>query len=84
MDIFIFISSIIALISTTLIIYLLCKHKKIRTLIASLVLHQAKEVGTTPRGTNSECTTPAYIGIIFNNTKSDNSHVLTLQKIKIL
>ena len=40
-----FISSMISLISTTLIIYLLCKHKKIRTLIASLVLHQVKEVG---------------------------------------
>ena len=64
MDIFVFISSIISLISTTLIIYLLCKHKKIRTLIASLVLHQVKEVGTTSRETNSECTTLAYIGII--------------------
>ena len=42
LDIFMFISSIISLISTTLIIYFLCKHK-IRTLIASLVLHQVKE-----------------------------------------
>ena len=41
-DIFMFISSIISLISTTLIVYLLCKHKKIGTLIASLVLHQSK------------------------------------------
>ena len=49
MDVYIFISSIISLISRTLIIYLLCKHKKIRTLIASLVLHQAKEAGTTAR-----------------------------------
>ena len=64
MDIFMFISSIISLISATLIIYLLCKHKKISMLIASLVLHQAKEVGTTSRETNSECTTLAYIGII--------------------
>ena len=64
MDIFMFIFSIISLISTTLIIYLLCKHKKIRTLIVSLVLHQAKEVGTTARETNSECTTIVYIGII--------------------
>ena len=64
MDIFMFVSSIISLISTTLIIYLLCKHKKIRTLIASLVLHQVKEVGTTSRETNSDCPTLAYIGII--------------------
>ena len=61
---FTFISSIISLISTTLIIYLLCKHKKIRTLKASLVLHQAKEVGAAARETNSKCTTLAYIGII--------------------
>ena len=32
-DIFMFISSIITLTSTTLTIYLLCKHKKIRALI---------------------------------------------------
>ena len=64
MDIFVFISTIISLISTTLIIYLLCKHKKIRVLIASLVLHQVTEVGAISGETNSECTTLAYIGII--------------------
>ena len=63
MDIFIFVSSIISLISTTLIIYLIYKHKKIRTLVVSLVLHQVKEAGITSRETNSECTTLAYIGI---------------------
>ena len=42
----------------------MCKHKKIRTLVGSLVLHQVKEVGTSSRETNSECTTLAYIGII--------------------
>ena len=46
LDIFMFISAIISLISTTLTIYLLCKQKKIRALIASLVVHQVKEVGT--------------------------------------
>ena len=64
MDIFVFISAIISLITTTLIIYLLGKHKKIRVLIASLVLHQVKEVGAILGETNSECTTLAYIGII--------------------
>ena len=63
MDIFVFVSSIISLISTTVFIYLVCKHKTIRTLIASLVLHQVKKVGTTSGETNSECTTLAYIGI---------------------
>ena len=45
-DIFLFITVIISLLATTLTVYLLCKHKKLQTLIASLVLHQAKEVGT--------------------------------------
>ena len=57
-------SSIISLIATTLTIYLLCKHKKIRALRASLVLHQVKEVGTISKETNSECATLAYTGII--------------------
>ena len=48
-DIFVFISTIISLPITTLTVYLLCKHKKIRALIASLVLHQVKEVGATSR-----------------------------------
>ena len=64
MDILVFISSILSLTSTTLTIYLLCKHKKIRALIASLVVHQVKEVSTIPKETNTECTTLAYIGII--------------------
>ena len=63
-DIFVFIPSIISLISTTLVIYLLCKNKKIRVLIASLISHQVKEVGATSRETNSECTALAYIEII--------------------
>ena len=58
-----FTSSIIALISTTLIIDLLCKHKQIRTLITSLVLTQIK-VSASSTETNSECKTLAYIGII--------------------
>ena len=48
MDIFVFISAIISLLTTTLTAYLLCKHKKIRVLIASLVLHQVKEIGAIP------------------------------------
>ena len=63
-DIFMFISAIISLLTTTLTIYLLCKHKKIRALIASLVLHQVKEVSAEMQPTNSECRTLAYRGII--------------------
>ena len=36
-DIFMFVSMIISLLATTLTVYLLCKHKKLQTLIASLV-----------------------------------------------
>ena len=61
-----FICAIISLLATILVVYLLCKHKKLWTLIASLVLHQVKEVGTeeTQKEINSECRTLAYIGII--------------------
>ena len=44
--------------------YLLCKHKKLRALIASLVLQQVKEVGAEMQQTYTECRTLAYIGII--------------------
>ena len=65
-DIFVFTSSIISLISTTLVIYLFCKHKHIRTLVANLILHKIKEVeaSSSSEETNSECKTLAYIGII--------------------
>ena len=59
-------SSIISLISTTLVIYLFCKHKHIRTLVASLILHKIKEVEaySNPEEINSKCGTLTYIGII--------------------
>ena len=63
-DIFMFISTVISLLATTLTMYLLCKHKKHRALIASLVLQQVKEVGAEMQQTNSECRTLAHIGII--------------------
>ena len=47
-DIFAFTSSIISLTLTTLVIYLFCKHKHIRTLVGSLILHKIKEVETNP------------------------------------
>ena len=45
-DIFLFVTAIISLLVTTLAIYLLCKHKKLRMLVTSLALQQIKEVGT--------------------------------------
>ena len=48
-----------------LVIYLFCKHKHIRTIVASLILHKAKEVEakSTTETDNSECSTLAYIGM---------------------
>ena len=65
-DIFVFTSSIISRISTTLVMYLFCKHKHIRTLVASLILHKIKEeeASSSSEETNSKCKTSAYIGII--------------------
>ena len=55
-NIFFFITMIISLLAATLTVYLLCKHKKLQTLIASLVLHQFKEVAAvTQKEINSEC-----------------------------
>ena len=64
-NIFTFTSSILSVITITLVIYLFCKHKHIRTIVASLILHKAKEVETksTTETNNSECNTLAYIGI---------------------
>ena len=43
-NIFMFTSSIISIITITLVIYLFCKHKHIRITVASLLLYKAKEV----------------------------------------
>ena len=42
-----------------------CKHKHIRTIVASLILHKAKEVEakSSTKIDNSECGTLAYIGV---------------------
>ena len=64
-DIFIFIIAIILTITTLLIIYVLCKHNKLRTLVASLVLQQVKEVSasTIKQDINNacDCTSQFYI-----------------------
>ena len=65
MDIFLFITVIISLLATTLTIYLLCNHKKLQMLIASLVLHQVIEVGEVmQKEINSEPRTLAYINLV--------------------
>ena len=64
-SIFTFTSSIISIITITLVIYFFCKHKHIRTIVASLLLYKAKEVEASmpTEMKDSECGTLAYIGI---------------------
>ena len=64
-NIFTFTSSMVSMITIILVIYLYCKHKHIRTIITSLILHKAKEVeaNTLTKQENTECQTLAYIGI---------------------
>ena len=57
-------NSIISIVTITLVIYLFCKHKHIRTIVASLLLYKAREVEPrTQKINDSECETLAYIGI---------------------
>ena len=64
-NIFTFTSSIISINSITLVIYLFCKHKHIKTIVASLILYKAKEVEAklTTETNHSECSTIACIGM---------------------
>ena len=64
-NIFTLTSSMISIITITLVIYLFCKHKHIRTIVASLLLCKAKEVEAklTAETNNPECGTLAYTGI---------------------
>ena len=67
-NIFMFTSSIISIITIMLVIYSFCKHKHIRTIIASLILHKTKEVeansNSNSETNNYECRTLAYIGMV--------------------
>ena len=64
-DVFLFIIAIISLLGTALAVYSLSKHQKLRMLLASLVLHQVKEVGAvTQKETNTECKTLTYICLV--------------------
>ena len=67
-NIFLFTSSKILIITITLVAYLFCKHEHIRTIVASLILHKIKEVEAnsnhSPEINNCECRTLACVGII--------------------
>ena len=67
-NIFTLTSSIISIVTIMLVVYLFCKNKHIRTIVASLILYQIKEVEAnsnpnTETG-NYECRTLTHVGII--------------------
>ena len=75
--VFLFITVIISLLATTLTVYLLCKHKKLRTLMDNLVLHQVREVGTvTQKEINTECKRLTYVSLVLT--------ILSLAMVAIL
>ena len=63
LDVFVSITAVISLWVTPLAIYLLCKHKKLRMLVASLALQQVKDIGavTTQEEITTECKIQNYI-----------------------
>ena len=48
-DIFLFVTAITLLVVTTIVMYILCKHMKPKTLVTSLALQQIKEVGVVAK-----------------------------------
>ena len=61
---FLFITAVLSLLGTTLAIYILCKHKKLEMLVASLALQQVKEVGTViQKEINIECRIQTYVSL---------------------
>ena len=56
-DTFVFTKAIILTITTLIILYVMSKHNKLRTLVAGLALQQVKEVSTstTKQDTNNAC-----------------------------
>ena len=73
-DVFVFIIAIILVISPIIIIYTICKHNKLRTLVTSLVFQQAKEVKAeeiSKGNHNCECTAQFYIILApkYNNNR---------------
>ena len=66
MDIFVFIIAIISVITTMIILYVLCKHNKLRTFVVSLALQQVKEVSAwaTKQEDNNMCNCTSQFFII--------------------
>ena len=66
MDLFVFIIGILSVITIVIIIYVLCKHNKLTTVVVSLALQQVREVSTSTTKKEDEkymydCTCQFYI-----------------------
>ena len=72
-DVFLFVTALISVLVTTLAIYLLCKHKKLRMLVTSLALQQIKEVGavTKQEDVTTACTCKIQFYIILMSSISN-------------
>ena len=70
LDVFLSVTSVISLLVTNFAIYLLCKHKKVRMLVTSLALQQARELGnvTVQEEVTTECKIKIYIILVLTVT----------------
>ena len=70
-----------------LVIYLFCKHKHIRTIIANSILHKTKEVEANSSSNfetnNYECRTLAYIGMVLTVLSMITVIFLHYRKLKL-
>ena len=84
-DIFVFTIAIISTIATMIILYLLCKHNKLRTMVASLVLQQVKEVGMLAmiQDTNNACNcTPQFYIILALSISITGLVIFTILQVR--
>ena len=48
-DIFLFVTGIIPLVVTSIVLYIICKHTKLKSVVTSLTLQQIREVGVATK-----------------------------------
>ena len=70
MDIFLFIATILSIITTAAIIHLICKHTKLKTLLTGIALQPVKQL----RGNiwSWKRTTKLYHAMVYNNSVNFN------------
>ena len=65
-DIFVFTIAIISVITTMIIIYILCNHNKLWTLVVSLALQQVREVSTSTAKKEDKKYMQLHTSILYN------------------